>query len=71
MIQSCPDCGMQNPKTIGIEKGQSLGDNCAVLITRYKCKDCGCEFREFMVTHWELEIIEHSDLEKLFIEVQT
>jgi transposase-like protein len=51
MIQNCPDCGSKRFKTLGIEKSQRLGDSCVVLISRYGCKDCECEFREFMVTH--------------------
>jgi|WetSurMetagenome_2_1015567.scaffolds.fasta_scaffold387839_1 transposase-like protein len=68
MIQNCPDCGLKVLKNLGIERGGRLGDNCTVLITRYRCKDCGCEFRELQITHWETEIIEHSELEKSFME---
>jgi len=68
MIQSCPDCGLKVLKSLRIEQGRCLGENCTVLITRYRCKDCGCEFRELMVTHWETEIIERSELEKSFME---
>jgi transposase-like protein len=65
---NCPDCGLAVLKSLGIEKGERLGENCTVLISKYRCKDCGCEFRELMVTHWELEVVEHSELEQMFME---
>jgi hypothetical protein len=65
---NCPDCGVASAKTIGIEKGERLGENCTVLITWYKCKECGCEFREFMVTHWHLEVTKHDPIELMFME---
>jgi DNA-directed RNA polymerase subunit RPC12/RpoP len=65
---NCPDCGFKELKTLGIEKSERLGDNCAVLVTAYKCKECGCEFREFMVTHWHLEITQHDPIELMFME---
>ena len=71
MILSCPDCGLTRLKTLGIERGERLGDNCAVLVTRYSCKECECEFREFMVTHWHLEITKHDRIEMMFMEAQT
>jgi hypothetical protein len=70
MIQSCPDCCSKSLKTLGMEKGKRLGDNCTVLVTVYKCKECECEFREFMVTHWHLEITKHDRIERMFMEAQ-
>ncbi len=70
MIESCPDCGSKHLKTLGIEKSDRLGDNCTVLVTMCKCKDCECEFREFMVTHWHLAITKHDRIERLFMEAQ-
>jgi transposase-like protein len=71
MILSCPDCGLTRLKTLGIEKSERLGDNCAILVTRYSCKECECEFREFMVTHWHLEVTKHDRIERMFMEAQT
>ena len=67
-MTSCPDCGVADPKTLRIEQGKSMGDNCAVLVTMYKCRECECEFREFMVTHWHLEVIRHDHIERMFME---
>jgi hypothetical protein len=33
---NCPDCSLTRLKTLGIERGERLGDNCVVLVTRYK-----------------------------------
>ncbi len=58
-MNSCPNSGGADPKALGIEQVKSMGDNCAVLVTKYKCKECECEFREYMVTHWHLEVTQH------------
>jgi hypothetical protein len=71
MIQSCPDCGSKRLKTLGIEKSERLGENCVVLISSYGCRECECEFREFLITHWELEITKHDRIERIFMEAQT
>jgi transposase-like protein len=68
MIECCPDCGSEYLKSHGIEKSERLGDNCTILVSRYVCKECECEFREFMVTHWHLEIIKHDPVELMFME---
>jgi hypothetical protein len=67
-MTSCPDCGTGDPKALGIEHGKSMGDNCTILVTRYRCKECCCEFREFMVTHWHLEVTRHDPIELMFME---
>ena len=68
MIEGCPDCGSKSLKTMGIEKSERFGDNCVVIITKYCCKECECEFHEFMVTHWELEVTKHDRTELMFME---
>jgi hypothetical protein len=68
---NCPDCGVARIKTLGIEKSERLGNNCTVLVTAYKCKECECEFREFIVTHWHLEVTKHDRIERMFMEAQT
>ena len=64
---NCPDCGSERLKSQGIEKSERLGENCAVLVTRYKCKECECEFREIH-THWHLEVTKHDKIELMFKE---
>jgi DNA-directed RNA polymerase subunit RPC12/RpoP len=68
MIDGCPDCGSKRLKNLGIEKSERLGDNCTLLVSSYACKVCECEFREYMITHWELEITRHDRIERMFME---
>ena len=67
MIECCPDCGSGHLRTLGIERTERLGDSCVLVVSGYECKECGCTFREFMVTHWHIEITEHDPIELMFM----
>jgi transposase-like protein len=66
-MTQCPECCSCDLESLGIERGERLDDEHAVLISRFKCKACQCEFREVQVTSWRREILKHGNPEWLMM----
>jgi hypothetical protein len=56
-MTSCPKCSSSKFKSLGIERGERQDDFHSVIASKYKCRVCGCEFREKLATEWTTEII--------------
>ena len=63
----CPECGGSDLHSLGIERGERLDDEHAVLCSHYHCQSCGCELREIQVTSWRTEVIAHGCPEQLVL----
>jgi hypothetical protein len=44
-------------KSLGIERGERQDDSHSILVSKYRCRKCGCEFREIQTTEWTTEIV--------------
>jgi transposase-like protein len=58
-MTKCPECLSEDLQSLGIEHGERIDDEHTILVSRYTCKKCGCEFREIQVTSWRREILRH------------
>lgn len=59
---NCPDCGLDELESLGIEKGERVDDEHCLLITQFKCRNCGCIFSEIQHTQWNSEVTKHGNL---------
>ena len=66
-MTACPECSSSNLETQGFERGERLDDEHTVLISRFRCRACNCEFREIQVTSWRREILKHGNPEWLMM----
>jgi len=63
----CPDCGSSDLQSLGLERGERLDDDHAILISKYRCKSCGCEFKEIQRTEWQTEVTRHGNYDRLIV----
>jgi hypothetical protein len=63
----CPDCGSGDLESLGIERGERIDDDCAVLISLFRCRVCRCQFREIQTTEWRTEVIFHGWFERFIL----
>ena len=56
-MTSCPKCGGSKLKSLGIEHGERQDNYHSILVSKYKCRKCGVEFREVQTTEWTTKII--------------
>jgi hypothetical protein len=52
----CPKCQNKNVKSLSIDQGEH-DDRHSQIITTYRCKGCGYEFREVHASEWYIERI--------------
>jgi len=64
-LTSCPDCGLDELESLGIEKGERQDDEHCLLVSKFKCRNCGCQFTEAQHTQWKTETTKHGNLGKL------
>jgi hypothetical protein len=66
-MTSCPDCCSSDLESLGLERGERIDQDCAVLVSLFQCKVCRCQFRETQTTEWTTEIIFHGWFERLIL----
>ena len=67
-MTSCPDCGVEEDlKSLGIERGERLDADHCFLVSKFRCRNCGCEFREVQHTQWTCETTTHGNLGRLLM----
>jgi len=63
----CPECGGSDLESSGILRGERVDNEHTVLVSKFKCRQCGCEFKEYMITSWQTEIIASGKIERLMM----
>jgi len=58
-MTSCPECTSSNLQDLGTEHADTGDQDYEVSTTKYKCKECGCEFEVTERTEWETEVTVH------------
>jgi transposase-like protein len=66
-MTSCPDCSGSDLQSLGIETGERLDDRHTVLVSRFRCNVCRCEFKETQRTEWEVEVTMRGGFERLIL----
>ena len=64
---TCPECGSPDLQSLGLERGERIDDDHVVLVSKFKCRDCGTEFHEIQRTEWETQVTWHGCYERLFL----
>ncbi len=60
-MTSCPECCSDNLEELGREDGGRQDDEHFVARTKFKCRNCGCEFEVFERFEVETEILTHGN----------
>lgn len=55
----CPDCGSPDLQSTGLERGERIDDDHAVLVSKMRCRTCRCQFKETQKTEWSVEVLAH------------
>jgi transposase-like protein len=66
-VTACPECSSADLDSLGLERGERLDDGHCVLVSRFRCRSCQCEFREIQVTSWRREILKHGNPDWLIL----
>ena len=64
-MTSCPECKSSDLESLGILKGEKVDEEHTVLISKLRCNGCRCEFKEYLISHWQTEVLMHGGYEKL------
>jgi hypothetical protein len=66
-MTKCPDCLSEDLQSLGILRGERIDDEHVVLVSKFKCNRCRCEFKEYLISHWQTEVLMHGGYEQLIL----